>query len=365
MATIMNPHTGMPVDFSSIDPNDPLGYQKMLQLAGLGGAIQAGPQGGERMRGAGGQELAALMAQQGLYDPSALDGYTAGQGRQDYNLTTYLRDPSGNLAGQETNYDRESMNSGDWQDAILKSIATAGAVYGAGTGLSALGVGGAGTATLGAGTLGTPIATSAALPSLGAMSMPTAASLGIGELAAIGGGLGAAGGGIGTLGTIAPSAATTASSALPALGQMPAVSAGTIGGSLPSLSQLSGGGSMLESLTKLGGAGQYIAPALGALAGGIDAAQGQQDTQTQQSKLDPNMQRLLYGDNGQGGLLNQANAFFQQNRGINPKAQQGLDMQKAFYTDPAYAQGYGQLRSQGLGLLGQPIAGNPFARKGG
>jgi hypothetical protein len=210
--------------------------------------------------------------------------------------------------------------------------------------------------------------------------MPTAASLGIGSLATLGPGL-AASAVVDPITAYLTTGATEGSTMGTAIsgagGSSGAVGSGTFAGGLNSLGPIGQGidnvsravtGNPLASIPGqdflTGGLGRIVAPALGAIAGGIDAARGSEDTQTQQSRLDPNMQRLLYGDNGQGGLLNQANAFFQQNQGINPTAQQGLNMQKAFYTDPSYAQGFGQLRSQGLGLLGQPVAGNPFARGG-
>lgn len=369
----MNPHTGMPVDFASIDPNDPLGFQKLLQLAGLGGAIQASPQGGERMRGAGGQELAALMAQQGLYDPSALDGYTAGQGRQDYNLTTYLRDPSGNLAGQETNYDREGMNSQDYLDAALKGAAVVASVYGAGTGLSALGVGGAG-----AGAAGTAAASAAVDPITAYLTTGAVEGSTLGTaLSGAGGASGAVGSNtfasllqqLGPLGTMIDSGsryvAGTPLGSIP--GSVPSIPGAPAVPPTPGVPPTPPGTPNIPGVPPglLSGIGSVVAPVAGAVLGAVDGAKGQQDTQTQQSKLDPNMQRLLYGEDGKGGLLGMANGYFQQNQGPNATQLQGLDMQRNFYTDPAYAQGYGALRSQGMSLLGQPVAGNPFTRKGG
>jgi len=376
---IINPHTGLPAEWRSLQGDlqgeNPFMLQRIMESLGIpfdgftqipeSVANQVFAEGGDP-----GERLGATymvngqpMTGQQIMDMNLtgndwnrLSGVELADTRQDYFTTRSYRGPDGQFAQDDPRYSRESYNSDDY----AQMAAVTAAMIAAGYGLGAMpGASAAGTSTLGAGSLGTPIATSAALPTLGTMSIPTAASLGIGELAALGGGLAGA---TGTLGTIAPSAATTASSALPTLGQMPAIDPATIGGTLPSLSQLTGGASLIDRITS--NPGQFIAPALGAVVGGLDAARGSEDTQTQQSRLDPNMQRLLYGNNGQGGLLNQANAFFQQNQGINPTAQQGLNMSKAVYTDPSYAQGFGQLRSQGLGLLGQPVAGNPFARGG-
>lgn len=118
------------------------------------------------------------------------------------------------------------------------------------------------------------------------------------------------------------------------------------------------GGINLGSLGSLlsGTSGTTLAGLAGALAGGLSGGKAQQ-------QIDPRMAQYLYGT-GYGdpnSMLGAAQQLYQTNKtGLNPTMQQGLDMQKAALTDPAYAQGYQQMRTMGGGLLGGQIAGNPF-----
>lgn len=109
------------------------------------------------------------------------------------------------------------------------------------------------------------------------------------------------------------------------------------------------------------GGGKNLAGLIGAVAGAAEG--GGTDTHTLEKRLDPRMQEMLYG-NGIGdanSVFGAARNLWQQNpTGINPTMQQGMDMQKAALTDPAYSQGYQAMRTAGMGLLGQGVAANPF-----
>lgn len=134
---------------------------------------------------------------------------------------------------------------------------------------------------------------------------------------------------------------------------------------LADLAANSGIGSSLingaSGLANLVGGGQNLAGLVGAVAGG--ASGGGTNTKTSEEKLDPRMAQYLYGT-GYGdanSLLGAAQKLYQQNpTGINPTMQQGMDMQKAALTDPAYAQSFQAMRNAGTGLLGQGVAANPF-----
>lgn len=116
-----------------------------------------------------------------------------------------------------------------------------------------------------------------------------------------------------------------------------------------SISDLVGGGSNLASL---------IGAGLGAASGGGT------NTSTVQSQIDPRMAQYLYGT-GYGdtnSLLGAAQQLWQQNKsGLNETMQQGLDMQRAALTDPAYGQSYTQMRNLGTSLMGGGVAANPFS----
>jgi hypothetical protein len=100
--------------------------------------------------------------------------------------------------------------------------------------------------------------------------------------------------------------------------------------------------------------GQLIGGGLGLLSG-MDATKDQ--TQTNMQKMDPRMDAMVYGQNG---LLPMAQNWFQQNQQPNPLMMQGAQMQADFYKNPAYQQGFDQLKNTGMGLLSKGIAGNPF-----
>jgi hypothetical protein len=143
-------------------------------------------------------------------------------------------------------------------------------------------------------------------------------------------------------------------------------------GSVPSL----GGGSILDSLKNLGGsvvdkftsdpnAAKNWAGLIGGIAGATEG--GKSQTATTQSQIDPRMAQYLYGS-GYGdkqSMLGAAQDWWENNQsGMNANMTQGLDMLKSLYTSPGYSQGYTQMRDVGQGLLGRPIAGNPFTQGG-
>lgn len=113
------------------------------------------------------------------------------------------------------------------------------------------------------------------------------------------------------------------------------------------------------------GGGSNLAGLIGAVAGGVSG--GGTNTATTQSQIDPRMAQYLYGTGygDKNSFLGAAQDFWQQNKsGLNSTMQQGLDMQRAALTDPAYGQAYQQMRGLGTGLMSQPVAGNPFTGGG-
>lgn len=127
----------------------------------------------------------------------------------------------------------------------------------------------------------------------------------------------------------------------------------------------SGVGKAVGSVADAVGGGKNLAGIVGGLAGAMEGGKSQTATTTQQ--IDPRMAQYLYGS-GYGdtnSMLGAAQQWFQNNRsGMNANMQQGLDTLKNLYTSPSYSQGYSQMRDVGQGLLGRPIAGNPFTQGG-
>lgn len=121
----------------------------------------------------------------------------------------------------------------------------------------------------------------------------------------------------------------------------------------------------VKGVSDLVGGGSNLAGLIGAAAGAADS--GGTNTATTQSQIDPRMAQYLYGSGygDQNSFLGAAQKLWQDNRsGINPTMQAGLDMQRSALQDPAYGQAYQQMRTQGMGLLNQPMAGNPFSAPG-
>jgi hypothetical protein len=191
----------------------------------------------------------------------------------------------------------------------------------------------------------------ALLPALGGM-----AAFGMGG---VGGGTGLLGGGGAAAGSGA--AATTGGVANGAImgGGLPATAAAAA----PATGSIFGAGGALSGIGSAAGAlgmkpGQMLGAGLGLLAG-VDASKDQ--TQTSRQKLDPRMDAMLYG---QGGLLPMSQQWFQgaQNSPAMGLMNQGAQMQANHYGSPQYAAQFGQLRDAGMGLLGRPMAGNPFMK---
>jgi len=102
------------------------------------------------------------------------------------------------------------------------------------------------------------------------------------------------------------------------------------------------------------------APVIGGLMGGQSSGGQQQSKQ----ELDPRMQKILYGGDGDTGLLNDVNELRKKQLaqgGLNPMQTAGLEMQRQTLMDPRYTQGYDQMRQQGSSLMGQKVASNPFS----
>lgn len=125
-------------------------------------------------------------------------------------------------------------------------------------------------------------------------------------------------------------------------------------------------GDGIGKVSDLVGGGKNLAGIIGA---GLGAASGGgTNTATSQSKMDPRMDQYVYGSGfgDPNSIMGGGYGLWQQNKsGINPTMQQGLDMQRAALTDPAYGGAYTQMRNLGQGLMSQPIAGNPFTNGSG
>jgi hypothetical protein len=95
---------------------------------------------------------------------------------------------------------------------------------------------------------------------------------------------------------------------------------------------------------------------------GVNASKKGTET-TQQEKMDPRMDRYVYGSDGNSGLLGSAFGLMQNQMatgGLNDMQRQGMDMQRQFLMSPQYQQGYGNMMGLGQGLMSAGIAGNPF-----
>jgi len=142
-------------------------------------------------------------------------------------------------------------------------------------------------------------------------------------------------------------------------GMNPAAMAGAAGaagagsGALTSAAGAGAAGGLLKSALPIAGA------VLGATSGGKDT------TATTTKDIDPRLANYVYGPDGTGGLLGSATKLFNDQMstgGLNDLQRQGIDMQKNYLLNPAYAQGYTNMMNVGQGLLGGGVAGNPFRR---
>lgn len=111
----------------------------------------------------------------------------------------------------------------------------------------------------------------------------------------------------------------------------------------------------------LSAAAPYAAPIIGGLLGAESSSQG--TSTTSEKKMDPRMDRYIYGPDGQSGLLGSGFSLMQQqmqNGGLNDLQKQGLDMKRQFLTSPQYEAGMNQMMGNGASLMGAGVAGNPF-----
>lgn len=112
-----------------------------------------------------------------------------------------------------------------------------------------------------------------------------------------------------------------------------------------------------------GGLLKAALPIAGAVLGGTSG--GKDTTATTTKDMDPRLANYVYGPDGTGGLLGSATKLFNDQMatgGLNELQRQGIDMQKNYLMNPAYAQGYTNMMNVGQGLLGGGVAGNPFRR---
>lgn len=104
-----------------------------------------------------------------------------------------------------------------------------------------------------------------------------------------------------------------------------------------------------------------------ALAGGLLGSKSGSGTQTAEKKMDPRLDRYVYGEDGQGGLMGTAYGLMQdqlKTGGLNDLQRQGLEMQRQYLMSPQYSQGYTNMANLGQSLMGGGVAGNPFTGGG-
>ena len=105
-------------------------------------------------------------------------------------------------------------------------------------------------------------------------------------------------------------------------------------------------------------------PAAVSLAGAAMGSKGSTTGSSSSFQLDPRIQAMLYGSgSGGNGLLADMTQNYQTQHdqgGLNSTQRAGMEMQRQTLMDPGYTAGYNQMRNVGMGLLGAPIAGNPF-----
>ena len=77
-------------------------------------------------------------------------------------------------------------------------------------------------------------------------------------------------------------------------------------------------------------------------------------TSEQQNKLDPRMDAAIYGS-----LLPRAQELLGQ-PAINDRMRQGMDAQYNYLNSPLYSSIFNSMLGQGMGMMGQGVAGNPF-----
>jgi hypothetical protein len=103
--------------------------------------------------------------------------------------------------------------------------------------------------------------------------------------------------------------------------------------------------------------GQILGAVAGPLIGGLLGGEESKQTQSTQQTLDPRMEGAIYGE---GGLLSGAKDWYSQNKtGLNDQMLTGMNNQ--WTQHGASQQGFNAMQNMGMGLMGQGVAGNPFA----
>lgn len=306
---------------------------------------------------------------QGKGDESLLGWSARGDGNTSYRVVT---DPS---TGQVSI--APGWNSSSDADTARKLAIAAAVIAGGAYGASAMGGAGAGAGT----GLGAAEGAAFASPELVGGAFGTGAQLGTAEYAAMAGaGAGGAGGyvspelvggsfgpgsaqlgtaeyaagGIGTLGNTLP-AAPGQVAALEPVGQFVAPSLAPAS-YVPTMAELGAGGGLLNGLSNLRGAD--VARAGVGLLGAVSGAQGTDPT----SNKDPRLTNYLFENNG-GGLLGEIDRLYRSMpaSGQNATMQQAQQAQRGLINSPEVQAGLLGMGRSGVGLLGRPVAGNPFA----
>ena len=267
--------------------------------------------------------------------------YSAGAGGADGGAGIY----SSLVDGQDNLYDGYNPTTGqftgqfsasnDFFDKFGRALPyVTGAALG---GIAAFGGAAGAGAGLGAG--GSDLATSAAWANGAGLGGDTLGAIGMTpEWAAAGGaGGGILGGAAGASGTAAGSGVATGTAGVSGAAGAAGTAAKSAGGLLGST------------------AGKIAAAA----AGGLLGSQATTNSTNSQSKIDPRMEKYLYGDGNTQGILDQAYQWQQANKsGLNDQMRQGLATINSVASDPS---GYQAIQKQGLSLMNQPVAGNPFS----
>lgn len=104
-------------------------------------------------------------------------------------------------------------------------------------------------------------------------------------------------------------------------------------------------------------------PTAVSLAGGLLGSQSTDSSSSSTRSMDPRMDRYVYGEDGQSGLLGGAWGLMQKQAaqgGLNDLQRQGMEMQRQYLMSPQYQNSYANMASMGQSLMGGGVAGNPF-----
>ena len=140
-----------------------------------------------------------------------------------------------------------------------------------------------------------------------------------------------------------------------------AAAAGGAGAGGLTASEIAAGAKTAASTLLDSGAGKLLTIA----AGGLLGSQPTTKNETTSKTMDPRLDKYVYGDGTNPGLLSDANSWYQQNKsGLNQAMLDGLNAKYNNATDPTNLGAYKQMVQLGSGLLSAPIAGNPFTQNG-